>query len=143
MGSWMTDRDTLIEQLMRQRTLLGKLEALGDRQDQLVESEQTEALLALLAERQQIVDDIVELGRRLDQELGDVAEHPDEAVQALRSQIEAAAGRIAARDEANRRTLDTRRRALSAEMAGVGRGRTAMAAYSTRERAARFKDTEA
>jgi hypothetical protein len=41
--------------------------------------------------------------------------------------------------------MEKRRDQLSAEMAGVGAGRAAVAAYSTRPRetVARFKDTEA
>lgn len=139
------DRDELVQRLTRQRALLAELESMGERQDRLVNDEQTDELLALLAERQEIVNEIVELGRELDQALGDVGVHPDGAVQALRDQVQASAGRIAKRDEANRAHLDKRRRELSAEMAGVGRGRSAMAAYSPRPRQAmpRFKDTEA
>lgn len=139
------DRHVLVQRLARQRSLLAQLESMADEQDRLVRDEHTDELLALLAERQQIVDEIVDLGRDLDQDLGDVATHPDEAVQALREQIEASVTRIARRDEANRAHLTRRKRELSAEMAGVGRGRNAMAAYSTRpsQPAPRFKDTEA
>lgn len=139
------DREDLLHRLTRQRSLLAQLESMGDEQDRLVREEQTEGLLALLAERQGIVDQIVELGRELDQQLGDVVTHPDEAVQALRDQIQASVGRIATRDEANRAHLDHRRRELSTELNGVGRGRSAMAAYSARPRqpVPQFKDTEA
>jgi len=139
------DREGLVDRLMRQRELLTRLEELGERQDELVSTDRTEELIALLAERQRIVDDVVELGRDLDAALGGIAEHEDPTVQSLREQVTGAARRIAERDERHRSELDRRRRALSSEMADVGRGRSAMAAYSRRPKgpAARFQDTEA
>ncbi|MFG0313609.1 MAG: flagellar protein FliT [Phycisphaerales bacterium] len=137
------DRRSLVDRLTTQRDLLARLEGLGERQSMLVEQEQTDTLLALIAERQHIVDEIVELGRGLDDELADIDVHPDPAVQAVREQVEAAARRIAARDNAHRGVLEARRRELTQEMAGVEKGRSAMAAYSARDGSARFKDTEA
>lgn len=141
----MTTPDTLTDRLERQLATLDRLDALAERQDRLIDDGAADALLALLAERQSLVDDLVELGSRIEGEVAGLGDRPPDDVATMLDAIAARAGRIAARDEQHRRRLEARRDGLAAEMAGVGRGRTALAAYrgGPAERGARFQDTEA
>ena len=51
--------DTLIKMLQRQRALIGQLDGLAERQGALIEGGNSDALLALLTQRQQIMDQFV------------------------------------------------------------------------------------
>jgi hypothetical protein len=137
---------TLTDRLERQLATLDRLDALAERQDRLIDDGAADALLALIGERQALVDELVGLGRSIEAEVDQLApERRTPRVDDLLDAIARRAGRIAARDEQHRRRLEARRDELASEMTGVGRGRTALAAYAggASGRGARFQDTEA
>lgn len=143
----------LLEVLRRQESLFERLDALSARQGELIRAEETEALLALLAERQAIVREIeaasVELApyrRRWEELTGTMAEADRAEVRVRVAAIGALASKVAGQDEADRKLMEERRGAIASELAGVTRGRGAIAAYGGSRAGspgARFQDREA
>lgn len=138
--------------LSQQESLYARLDALGDRQSELVAAEETDRLLELLAERQGIIDGIAQV----DELLGPYKTRwpavmealPPEERERVRRRLDALSavmGRIARRDEADRASLQQRRDSVAVELAQIGRGRGALAAYGGPRPGAspRFQDREA
>jgi len=140
-----TNEDTLTDRLERQLATLERLDALATRQEWLIDEGDADDILALLAERQMLVSDLVELGGRIEADVEALmpGERTDRVADLL-DQIAGRAERIAARDEEHRRRLEARRDELATEMAAVGRGRKALAAYGAGNGrpSARFQDRE-
>ncbi len=117
--------------------LLDRLGALGDGQGELIADERTDELLALLAQRESLVEQVVRASEQVDalrRRWDEMSSGLDESTLApLRQKLDeltASAGRIAARDERDRSELVVKRDELSKRLAGVGVGRRAMNAYS-------------
>lgn len=135
-----------------QQSLLVSLDDLSRRQIDLIETDNGERLLAIVTQRQQVIDRVLETGRLLEPLRAQWNRGAD-AIPAterdgVRRRIDAVArlmDAIAVRDEEARRRLIRRRDRIAAEMAGVDRGRTAVSAYGEPEgpRTARFQDREA
>ena len=129
----------LVEQLLeRQQELFTRLDAMSARQSQLIEGDQTDQLLELLASRQSLVDQIAQTSSMLEPYRASwesVMSGANETGRLrIRRRLDALAGlaeRVAARDESDRRTLEQRRESIAAEIVQVNRGRGAMAAYQT------------
>lgn len=139
----MHETPPVITRLERQLELFRRLEAIAERQSDLIDEGRTPELLAIIAERQTLVDEIVRVGKAIETDLS--LARPDAQVNQLLEQVGQIATRVQQRDQNDHRRLEIDRDRLSGEMAGVGRGRHAVAAYSnrTREPTTRFKDTEA
>jgi predicted nuclease with TOPRIM domain len=141
----------LAELLEQQESLFLRLDALSRRQSQLVLDEQTDDLLRVLGERQELVEALEQASReaepyrrRWDEVLAAAAPAQRERIRAQVERLAQLAAEIAARDDADRREIERRRDRLAGDLAGVGRVRGAVAAYGpVRQRpAAKFQDTE-
>jgi hypothetical protein len=141
--------------LRRQQDLFTKLDVLSAQQAALIQQEQTDQLLDVLARRQIIVDEIGRLSAEIEPWRARwtqfIAALPDADRQRVREQVDAIAilaQRIAARDESDRKLMEQRKGALAVELGHVSRGRGAVAAYGSSGQgngsaAPRFQDREA
>lgn len=138
--------------LERQRALYEDLDALSRTQGPLIASEQTDALLEVLARRQGLVDQLTLVNQdiapfssdwaRLSASLSD---HHRATIRERFEAVAALASAITARDEEHRRALEARRADIGAELAGLSRARGAVAAYGSGRSAGaapRFQDRE-
>ncbi len=145
---WAESLGRRIEELS---ALLVRLERLGEGQERLIADERTDELLALLADRERLVEQVVgaseqidALRRRWDEMspgLGDAELAP------LREGLDSLtdyAARIAARDDRDRSALVVKRDELSKRLAGVGVGQRAVNAYGGKPQGSspRFQDRE-
>lgn len=137
--------------LARQLDLYHQLDALSLRQGILIEDDDTDGLLAVLGERQAVVDEITAIGAELEpirQQwepfLTGLPAPTRGQLTELVSELAALAGIVAARDEADRKRLEARRSAVGRELASVARGRSAVVAYGGKSNAVPFfQDREA
>jgi hypothetical protein len=140
-----------LERLLEtQQELFTKLESMSQRQSTLIESQETDQLLEVLAERQCVIDRIAENSAALEPfraswnaVLGGLDEIGKVRVRRRLDMLSALAERIAQRDEADRRLLEERRDAVAGELMQVNRGRGAMAAYREAESGPRMQDRHA
>lgn len=136
--------------LVRQLEFYQRLDTLSARQSELISDDNTDGLLAILGERQALIDRITEIGARLEPVraaweafLLGLPGPTREQIGTLVDALGALAGRVAERDEADRRRLEERRAVVGAELTTIGRGRSALAAYGGRPlRAPVFQDRE-
>ncbi len=141
--------------LTRQQELFGLLDSLSQKQALLIRADETDRLLHLLGERQDIIDQIARTNAELEPYRGRWEAFLDELPSASRERVKVRldavaqlAGTIAQRDEVDRRELQQRRDAMAMEMTKVAVGRGAMAAYGAGvgagiDREAKFQDREA
>lgn len=122
--------------LSRQLELYRRLEGLSRRQSTLIEDDDTDHLLAVLGERQAVVDEIAAIGADLEpirQQwepfLQSLPPATREQLRALVDTLAELAGLVAGRDEADRERLESRRSAVGRELASLARGRSAVVAY--------------
>jgi hypothetical protein len=122
--------------LTRQLDLYRRLDVLSQRQGRLIEDDDTDGLLAVLGERQVVVDEISGIGAELEpirhRWEAFLQELPGPTREQLRSLVDAlaeVAGVVAGRDESDRKRLELRRTAVGRELASVARGRSAVVAY--------------
>lgn len=146
----------LVGLLDEHRRLYQELDTLARRQSELIEADDTDALLAVLAERQAIIDRLDHGKRRLDPARADwerisheVSGDEREHVRLVLAEVTQLAGRVAARDEEDRRRLESRRDQIADEVVSLSRSRKAAAAYGPAGGnagpsglAARFQDRE-
>ena len=141
-----------VERLLeQQQQLFSQLDAMSQRQSELIEAQDTDRLLSILAERQGVIDRIAQTSVRLepyraswDAVMGGLDELGRVRVRRRLDVLAETAERIARRDEADRRMLEVRRDAVAGEMMQVSRGRGALAAYQNgRESGPRMQDREA
>ncbi len=147
------DFEHVVALLEAQVGLVANLDELSLRQAELIEAEDAEPLLKLLASRQGILDELAGLQaefRPLRERWPQILEGFGHAqrlqIQRRLDGLAAAASQIARRDEEARTRLGTRRDELAAQIADVGRGRGALAAYSrppTSASGPTFQDREA
>ncbi len=125
--------------LEEQRELCRHLDALGERQESCIAEDDTDALLRVLAERQTLVDrvsavsgELEPLRKRKDEILAGVSESQRQEVKLVVGELTELAERITRRDDAQRAMLEAKRTRLAEQIAGVNRGRGAVAAYGHR-----------
>ncbi len=144
-------RPALFRLLGEQRIRLERLERLAERQAALIERGDTDGLLALLAERQPLVDELAGLTEEVQpyrEAWAEVARAlgPVDGERAMREAewMESAAARLAERDRRDAAMLEARRDALAQEISAMPSARGAVAAYSRGASAigARFQDRE-
>jgi exonuclease VII large subunit len=134
--------------LARQRALLGELDALSQRQSLLIDEPVLDPLLAVLEERQQVVDRITELHRtseQLRQQWERMQEQLPEShrreVQRELDAVSALAEQVQRRDEQDHARLKKRLESVTAELASLSLSRQAATAYAPApHNAPRFQD---
>ncbi|TVQ61921.1 MAG: hypothetical protein EA379_05780 [Phycisphaerales bacterium] len=121
----------------RQHELFTTLRAMSEAQSAHIRDDDADALLRVLGERQSVVDAIHEAGEEaapLRDRWETLAEAlPEDRRAALRAKVEALhqlARDVEERDERDRAELERRRTALADQLAGVVRGKGAVAAYT-------------
>lgn len=143
---WARRLESLVDSV---RGLYGQLDEMSRRQGELLAGDKMDALLALLRERQGVIDRITvaaaELGpyvRDWDELSGRLDEPTRTRIRAGIDEIEVAAKTVGERDEEHRRALESQRHRVADQLAGVGRGRAALSAYGGGKRvpSARFQD---
>ncbi|MBX3351944.1 MAG: flagellar export chaperone FlgN [Phycisphaeraceae bacterium] len=112
------------------------LNDLSERQSALIDEDDTDVLLGVLAERQRIVDRLLDAGEELrplqgqwDGILGGVDHDTRERLREQVASIQDIAARVNERDDRDRTRLAARRKSLSEEIAGVNKSRGAVNAY--------------
>lgn len=136
--------------LDRQLGLYARLDELSKSQTVHIENDETDELLAVLSRRQSVIEDITKVNEELgpfrdrwgvlsksldDRERGELRER----LEALETLVDS----ISQRDEADRRTLESRRRRVGSEMESLTRGRGAVNAYQKDPRSApRYQDRQ-
>lgn len=135
----------LVEEM---RELYGQLDALSQRQCEIIDRENHEPLLTLLEERQQLIDRLIGLKRRVDPvrkrwEAEGGGSDGSPVTESLRG-IARIVAAIGERDAMAASALEEHRRLLQRELAELGRGRAAFGMYGGGDQAAgpRFQDVE-
>lgn len=125
--------------LEEQRELCRSLDTLGLQQEACIQTDDTDGLLRVLAERQVIVDRVTHVSGELeplrvrkDEILAAISEQQRAEVKLVVGELNELADRITRRDDAQRVMLEAKRARLAEQIAGVNRGRGAMAAYASR-----------
>jgi len=134
-AAWLPPLTRLLDE---QSALCDRLAALGAAQATHVEAERTEALIGVLGERQNVLDRIVELNaalapfraRRHDA-LRTLPAHQRQSLQSRIDHIADTVDRVRLGDETDRIRLETRRKGVADELAGLSRLRGAAAAYAS------------
>ncbi|MFM9958271.1 MAG: flagellar export chaperone FlgN [Phycisphaerales bacterium] len=126
----------MIELLDAQRGLFRELDGLSELQSKWVSTGETERLLSVLAQKQTVVERVQAVNASLQPFMADwgarVAGLPERSRVLLRSrtdEIEALAGRVKTRDEADRASLEASSRVIADDLAGMARARGAARAY--------------
>jgi hypothetical protein len=117
--------------------LCRQIEAMGERQARCVLEDDTDGLLRVLAERQSLLDRLGALSEQTapyrsgwERWALELPADEREAMRRLIGEMAASVERIAARDDADRGTLERRRARLAEGLSSVRRGRGALAAYA-------------
>jgi hypothetical protein len=137
--------------LTSQRALLGELDALSQRQSVLIDGEDMEPLLALLDERQRVIEQVLPVSRTLDElrwrwrtvraalpeSRRDQVQHAEDALLGLFTQV-------ARRDERDQARLKSRLESAGTQLAELAASRRAAGAYGQPPSAApRYQDRHA
>lgn len=138
---------TLLEE---QAQLYRQLDALSERQAQLIEDDDADGLLGLLAERQGLVDRLEHGNRKLaparqswERRMEEVGPDEREHVRVVAAGIAEVAARVAARDDQDRRRMESRKTQITDEMLTLNKSRRAVASYATGAASApRFQDRQ-
>ncbi|MEL6796387.1 MAG: hypothetical protein AAFO89_06130, partial [Planctomycetota bacterium] len=116
----------------------------------IVETDDTDALLRVLAERQSVINRIANLARALEPFRSDwdanVNRLPDTERVRIRARLDELAivmEQIARRDEHDRDVIEQRRSAIGQQLGGAKRTGVALSAYGGQTRGPRFQDREA
>jgi uncharacterized protein YhaN len=122
--------------LIKQHELFDRLDALSQRQATLIRADETDRLLHLLGERQEVIDQIAKTNAGLEPYKARweafMQELPLPNRERVRKRLDAVAHLadvIAQRDETDRRELQQRRDAMAGELSKISNARGAMAAY--------------
>jgi len=131
------DAGELTGLLSEQRRLYVQLSGLADQQRSLITGDDPERLLAVLGDRQQVLDRLEALGRRLQpyqrnwvQTRARMSRVQEREVDVLVSEINRLLSAIVAKDEADAQLLAARKSSTSKSIAGLKTARQAGAAYA-------------
>lgn len=140
----------LVALLDQQIDLYGTLDELSKRQHGVVETDDTDALLRVLSERQQVIDRIGGLAQRLapyradwDRSVGQLSDDERARIRGRLDELAVIMEQIARRDELDRDVIEQRRSSVGAELSGLKRGGSALAAYGGQAKGPRFQDRNA
>ncbi len=128
--------EELLAVLDRQQTLADQLAALAGQQQQLIDGQETDALLNLLAQRQQLVNDFLttqnrfaELTADLDQRLDTLAGEKRDNVRSRIDRISALLADVMQTDAQDQKRLESARSDVVDDLEKVGANRQANTAY--------------
>jgi hypothetical protein len=131
------DMSALMQTLERQRDLYRRLRALTERQRGLVSQDDPQPLLALLGDRQKLVDELLSVNEQLAQYrrgwtevYGRLDEPSRRRVTEMLEEANATLGLILNSDSRDSAMLSTRRQDLADRMSAVGEASRAGAAYA-------------
>lgn len=127
---------TLVELLGEQCGIYRQLNELAGRQSELVEGGDAEALLALLARRQSLIDQLTQINGRLEPYRDqwpslwrELDESTRQRVTSLIDEVQRLLDEIVAQDERDRATLAAQRDRMADDMQRLGRGAAMNRAY--------------
>ena len=132
-----------------QRALCVELESLSRVQSTMVEGGDTDGVLEILGQRQQVIDrmtrlneDLAPMREQRERLLATMANAERDTVRACIEEINELVELVRGRDEQDREAMERRRAGIAGEISGVSRARGAVAAYSgaTAPSGARFQD---
>jgi hypothetical protein len=134
--------------LGQQRALLGELDALSQRQSMLIDEPVLDPLIAVLEERQGVIDRITQTSRTAEQlrpQWEQMREHVPEAhrrrVEQEQEAVGALAEQVQKRDDRDHARLKQRLEGVTAELAGLATSKKAASAYSPQQTTLpRFQD---
>ncbi len=128
--------DSLIDLLLCQEKVVGKLHDLAKYQGQLIESKSTDPLLGLLSQRQKLIDEftlmqgeLTRLTEGREEQLRDLDSQTRERIQSLIDEIGDTLNRVMAKDDEDRRTLEGVKGQVQEELASTGAVQKARSAY--------------
>ncbi|MGD1916293.1 MAG: hypothetical protein ACFCBV_08930 [Phycisphaerales bacterium] len=123
--------------LERQAALYDELAAFGPKQDELIAQGEGDELLRLMAERQHVVDQLVEVHQGLEDVredwqvfVGGLDEGDRAELGKRLDAVKALAGRVHEQDSRTRATLDGAKDRVQSDLTDLGRGKGAMRAYA-------------
>ena len=142
--------DSLIDLLLCQEKVVGKLHDLAKYQGQLIESKSTDPLLGLLSQRQKLIDEftlmqgeLTRLTEGREDQLRDLDSPTRERIQSLIDEVGAILNRVMAKDDRDRRTLEAVKGKVQEELATTGAAQKARSAYrSTSIVGSQFSDQQ-
>lgn len=134
--------------LDRQREIYERLELLSLSQAALINEDQTDDLLAVLGQRQSLIeqltalnDEMAPFAERWSELAPRLSEHHRSALRQRFDDVGRLVESITRRDEGDRRALEARRSSVGSELQSLTRSRGAVAAYSRAQTPeARFQD---
>lgn len=141
----------LVGLLDEHKRLYQALDQLGESQSSLIETDDTDALLGILADRQAVIERLDHGNRRLaparqdwDRLSPDIGPDERDHIRLLLNEVTELATRVAARDDRDRKLLESRRDEITDEIMSLTRSRKAFAAYGPAGGPvqARFQDRE-
>ncbi|MBX3322844.1 MAG: hypothetical protein KF757_07615 [Phycisphaeraceae bacterium] len=146
-GAWDEQFDAVLSRIAE---MYGQLDALSSQQDVLLEREDIERLLVVLAERQNLIIDLESTmpefdarRRQWEEFAGRLTEMKRTAFARRLEAIEKMAQTIADRDARTAQMLDLKREAIAQSLSDLGRGNAAVTAYDSGTRpegGPRFQD---
>jgi len=149
-GGQLAQGEQAVELLERQLAVYQELEELSRRQIDLIEADDTDGLLSLLAAREVVLERLMAISAELAPLKADwpqlTAGLSESARQRCRSAIDEiaqVAETLAQRDAHDRQALERRRADVASELAGLSAGRGALTAYGPGQQAPRYQDREA
>lgn len=132
------DDARLVDLLKQQNELYRRLRVLADRQKTLVTEDEVQPLLVLLAERQRLVDGLVELNRQLapyradwTARYGRLDPATRKQVAALLEEANAALGTVLQGDQRDSAALEARRQDLGGRLSKTDAANRASMAYAS------------
>jgi hypothetical protein len=138
---------SVIGALEAQHALIEELAPLAERQGELIREGRSDALLDLLAQRQQIIDRFLTEADRLSGEVGDLTGRLEslagptrDRIRGLVSEIDARLAHVLTLDERDQQSLRDARDETRQQLAGLDTGRTARNAYVARAATNRYAD---
>lgn len=130
--------DSLIELLLSQEKVVGKLLDLAKYQGQLIESKSTDPLLGLLSQRQKLIDEftlmqgeLTRLTEGREDQLRDLDSQTRERIQSLIDDIGTTLNQVMAKDDEDRKALEDARGQVQEELAATGVAQKARSAYQS------------
>lgn len=150
-GSTTTGDNAAVFRLIEdQIDLYGVLDELSRRQHRIVETDDTNALLAVLNERGAVIDRIGRLSAQLapylaewDVHVAGLAASDRDRIRRRLDELAVMMQQITRRDEEDRDTLERRRTEVGRELTGLSRGGAALSAYGGSARGPRYQDRRA
>lgn len=146
------DSQDLVSLVDEQLELYKQLELLSVRQHELVETEDTDGLLQVLGQRQELIKSISDSAAKMAPYRARWNDHVRELKEPLRDRLRKGLDAlsemmqtIAERDESDRVAMETRRDSVKGQLGSVKRGSAAVSAYggSSQTRGPRYQDRKA